>query len=343
MNDIQHHHAELLCHEVVISEGLCLLFLILTTSAATAATASVASTTALDKMSANTANSVGDTATCTTSNERKKFLGANWKCSLETVEQVDDCIFQLNQLWESLPLNEKDAVELCIYPSYCFIDRVRKGLHNKNNNIVVGSQNVYDATGNAGFTGSCTPKMVQSLGGTNVLIGHSDRRNALGESNALIAQKVQQCLAVEGLSVTLTIGETAWQRKTGRALSTLYHQLRVATQSLLVNGGANANNWHNLVIAYEPVWAIGDGATPCSPTEAARVHSALRAWIARRVSPEAAAACRLVYTGSVNAQNAIEYTSLDHVDGSVVGRAGLDMVQLKSIIQTLAASSSAAE
>ena len=260
-------------------------------------------------------------------NKKKLFLAANWKCKLEETKEVDALCDNLNQMWDTLGTDERNKVELCVNPPFVFLDRVRSRLTKE---ISVGSQNVYDARGpNTGNTGTTTPKMLHSLGSEWVLLGHSDRRNNLGEKNDLISEKVQKSLSA-GLGVILTIGELPSQRKWGRALATLRKQLGTAME------GINSDQWHRVVIAYEPVWAVGEGATPCSPEEAQRINSELRSFIAKRVNEDAAAACRLTYTGSVNEENAAAYATLADVDGFVVGRAGLDASKLRSIIQTLA-------
>mmetsp|Transcript_21110 Transcript_21110/g.25951 ORF Transcript_21110/g.25951 Transcript_21110/m.25951 type:complete len:326 (-) Transcript_21110:372-1349(-) len=261
------------------------------------------------------------------SNKNKLFLAANWKCKLEDTIEVDALCDNLNQMWENLGADEKNKVELCVNPPFVFLDRVRSRLTKE---ISVGSQNVYDARGpNTGNTGANTPKMLHSVGTEWVLLGHSDRRNNLGEKDILISDKVKKSLAA-GLGVILTIGELPMQRKLGRALATLRKQLGAAME------GISSDEWHRIVIAYEPVWAVGEGATPCSPEEAQRINFMLRSFIAKRVNEDAAQTCRLTYTGSVNEENAASYASLADVDGFVVGRAGLDANKLRSIIQTLA-------
>jgi len=127
----------------------------------------------------------------------------------------------------------------------------------------------------------------------------------------------------------LTIGETLAVREAGNAINTLLEQLTTATASV------PADDWGRIAVAYEPVWAIGEGATPCSPEETQRVHSALRACISERAGEPAAKKCRLLYTGSVNEKNASQYASLPDVDGFVVGRAGLDADKLMAVCQTL--------
>lgn len=265
-------------------------------------------------------------AECDQKNQ-KKFLGANWKCSLETTEEVDELVGDLNRMWGSLSPGEKSAVELCVNPPSVFLDRVRSRL---TKDIYVGSQNVFDARGpNQGNTGTTTAKMLRAVGSDWVLLGHSDRRNNLGETDELISDKVRKALEA-GMGVILTIGELPTQRRWGLALATLRKQLGVAAKAI------KADEWHRIVVAYEPVWAVGEGATPCSPQEAQRINAALRAFITKNVSADAAAACHLTYTGSVNEENAASYAELEDVDGFVVGRAGLDMTKLRSIIRTLA-------
>ena len=270
------------------------------------------------------------TPTSTSTSTQKLFLGANWKCKLEDTREVDALCDNLNQMWDDLNDEEKSTVELCVHPPYVFLDRVRSRLTPE---ISVGSQNVYDARGpNGGNTGATTPQMLKSIGSEWVLLGHSDRRNNLGENDALIAEKVKESLAA-GLGVVLTIGELPRQRRWGRALATLRKQLGAAMEGI-----TEPDQWHRVVVAYEPVWAVGEGAIPCSPDEAQRINFELRTFITKRAGAEAAAACRLTYTGSVNENNAADYASLVDVDGFVVGRAGLDASKLRSIIKTLALS-----
>lgn len=262
--------------------------------------------------------------------KKKLFIGCNWKCALETTDEVDKLCDDLNQMWGSLSDIEKRKVELCVNPPYVYLDRVRQRLTKE---IILGSQNVFDARGpNIGNTGTTTTTMLKSVGCKSILLGHSDRRNNLFETDELIADKVKKSLSA-GLDVTLTIGELPYQRRWGLALYTLRKQLKAAAK------GIQNNEWDRIVIAYEPVWAVGAGATPCSPEEAQRIGSYIRRWITKSVSSEAASACRLTYTGSVDEQNAMKYASLEDVEGFVVGRAGLDTVKLRSIIHTLANSS----
>mmetsp|Transcript_7497 Transcript_7497/g.9770 ORF Transcript_7497/g.9770 Transcript_7497/m.9770 type:complete len:269 (+) Transcript_7497:60-866(+) len=257
---------------------------------------------------------------------RKLFIGCNWKCSIESRADADKLIDSLNKAWTELTPQIRDAVELSVHPPYVFVDRVRSGL---SESIAVGSQNIYDASfPNMGNTGAITPSMLSKLGAKWVLLGHSDRRNNLGETDELIAAKAAEVLK-EGLSICLTIGETGEQRENNETLTILEKQLSTVANVV------PADAWGRIALAYEPVWAVGVGATPCAPEEAQRIHSALRDWITNNVSADAAQACRITYTGSVNENNAAGYAALSEVDGFVVGRAGLDAIKLSSIIKTL--------
>lgn len=256
--------------------------------------------------------------------EYKFFVGANWKCGLEDVIEVDEFIGKINEKWMAKRESLGD-VEVCVFPPYVFLDRIRRKL---NREMQVGSQNAWDAASGFKCTGVVSAAMLKSVGCKWVLLGHSDRRNVLGETNELLAEKVKRCLD-SGLCVNLTIGETLAVREAGNAINTLLEQLTTATASV------PADDWGRIAVAYEPVWAIGEGATPCSPEETQRVHSALRACISERAGEPAAKKCRLLYTGSVNEKNASQYASLPDVDGFVVGRAGLDADKLMAVCQTL--------
>merc|ERR1740121_1108309 len=148
-------------------------------------------------------------------------------------------------------------VELCVFPPYVFLDSVRQQLRGE---FQVGSQNAWDSAPGFMSTGVVTADMLHEVGCRWVLLGHSDRRNVLGENDAFIAEKVARCLK-NGLCVNLTLGETLELRNAGKALETLQRQLSAAA------AGVPADAWNRVVVAYEPFWATGEGATPCSPEE----------------------------------------------------------------------------
>ena len=251
------------------------------------------------------------------------FLGANWKCSLEDAASVDALVDDLNAMRRADDGADGGAqLELCVNPPHVFLDRVRARLDAR---VRVGAQHA-DARAN---TGATTAAMLKAVGVDWVLLGHSDRRNVLGEGDALIAAAAAECLAA-GLGINLTLGETAAQRAAGDALPTLRRQLAAAAAAV-----PSARDWARVVLAYEPVWAIGPGATPCEAPEAQRVCGALRQWVREHAGDAAAASCRVAYTGSVSEENARGYAALADVDGFVVGRAGLDASKLGAIARAL--------
>ncbi|KAG8458932.1 hypothetical protein KFE25_004266 [Diacronema lutheri] len=253
------------------------------------------------------------------------FVGANWKCALADVAQADALVDAVRVGWAEGKPTLAD-VELCLCPPHVLLGRVveRAGAH-----VRVGAQNVHESVAPlAPGTGVTTAALLRAVGCEWVVLGHSDRRNTYGETDALIADKAHDCLGA-GLAINLTVGETRAQRDAGVAIGTVVAQ--VSAVAARVPEGA----WSRVVIAYEPVWAVGAGATPCTPDETQRVHAEIRAWLRAHVGDDAARACRIVYTGSVTEANAESYARLSEVDGFVVGRAGLDAAALLSICQTL--------
>jgi len=255
----------------------------------------------------------------------------------------------MNAKWLDLPASVRDSVELSVHPPYVFLDRVRQNLDPA---IAVGSQNVYDAGGFGvpgnnckGNTGATSPALLAGLGVEWILLGHSDRRNNLGETDDLIAEKARLALlsnsdsdSASSMGIVLTLGEKKEERDQGRELDVLRKQLLTVAEAI----PGDEATWKKVVLAYEPVWAVGEGATPCAADEAQRIHTVLRQSIREHVSEAAANACRITYTGSVNPENAAGYAGLPDVDGFVVGRAGLDSEKLGAILTTLVETKAAA-
>jgi triosephosphate isomerase len=177
--------------------------------------------------------------------------------------------------------------------------------------IVVGGQDCHEQPKGA-FTGSISAAMLADAGATAVIVGHSERRHGLGETDALVKAKAEAALAA-GLLVVLCIGETEAQWLEGRTLEVLERQLEQSWPA-----GATAER---VVVAYEPVWAIGTGRTP-SLEDIARSHAAIRARLQGLAA--AGAAVAILYGGSVKADNAGEIMAVDGVDGVLVGGASLD-------------------
>eukprot|EP00751_Fragilariopsis_kerguelensis_P020459 CAMPEP_0170886664 /NCGR_PEP_ID=MMETSP0734-20130129/36960_1 /TAXON_ID=186038 /ORGANISM="Fragilariopsis kerguelensis, Strain L26-C5" /LENGTH=222 /DNA_ID=CAMNT_0011273011 /DNA_START=1 /DNA_END=666 /DNA_ORIENTATION=+ len=187
---------------------------------------------------------------------RTLFVATNWKCSIESPVETDKLVDSMNDEWAKLDVEIKNAVELSVHPPYVFLDRVRQKLDPA---IAVGSQNVYDSNfPNKGNTAATTTAMLSNLSIQWILLGHSDRRNNLGEDDALLAEKATLAMK-EGLGIVLTIGEKKDQREAGEALVVLQKQLGTVAAAI----PNDEETWSRVVLAYEPVWAVGEGATPC--------------------------------------------------------------------------------
>eukprot|EP00929_Paragymnodinium_shiwhaense_P104442 TRINITY_DN6887_c0_g1_i2.p1 TRINITY_DN6887_c0_g1~~TRINITY_DN6887_c0_g1_i2.p1 ORF type:complete len:308 (+),score=31.30 TRINITY_DN6887_c0_g1_i2:50-925(+) len=263
--------------------------------------------------------------------QRQLFVGCNWKCSLEDVTAVDHLIGELNKSCTSEFI---DNVEVCVFPPYPYLQRVRRQLAGE---MTIGAQSVWEASSPlSSTTGTVTGAMLKEAGCKWVLLGHADRRHALGETDDLIGEKVRRCLDA-GLSVNLTVGDTGKERQAGLTDEVLVRQLTDAFK------GVQIEDWSRIVIAYEPVWAVGAGAQPCEPKEAQRVLRLLRAWVGREHGSDASVRCRVVYTGSVNESNAAEYACLPDNDGFVVGRAGLDALKLRDVCAALVRSKASSQ
>jgi len=190
--------------------------------------------------------------------------------------------------------------------------------------VGVAAQNCYKAAKGA-FTGELSPAMIQDCGAHWVILGHSERRNVFGETDQLIGEKVGFALQ-SGLSVIPCIGEKLEEREAGITNDVCFKQLEAIAK--------NVSDWSRVVIAYEPVWAIGTGKT-ATPDQAQEVHLAIRGWLTSHVSPEVAEATRILYGGSVTAANCRELAKCADIDGSLVGGASLkkDFIQIVNATQ----------
>ena len=199
--------------------------------------------------------------------------------------------------------------EVVVAPPAIYLDFVRKELRK---DISVAAQNVYK-TDSGAFTGETSAKMALDCGATWVYLGHSERRHVFCESDELTGEKVAHALA-SGLKVVACVGEKQDERINNKTEEVVDRQM--------VAIAANVSDWNKVVIAYEPVWAIGTGLT-ASPAQAQAVHAHIRAWLASNYTPEIAAAIRIVYGGSVTAKNCVELAMNADVDGFLVGGASL--------------------
>ncbi|XP_050384779.1 triosephosphate isomerase, cytosolic [Argentina anserina] len=235
---------------------------------------------------------------------RKFFVGGNWKCN-GTLDEVKKIVNLLND--GKVP--SSDVVEVVVSPPYVFLPLVKSTLRS---DFHVAAQNCWVKKGGA-FTGEVSAEMLKNLEVPWVILGHSERRALLGETNEFVGDKVAYALS-QGLKVIACVGETLEQREAGSTMEVVAAQTKAIAEKV--------KDWTNIVLAYEPVWAIGTGKV-ASPAQAQEVHCELRKWLHANTSPEVAATTRIIYGGSVNGANSKELAGQPDLDGFLVGGASL--------------------
>lgn len=244
---------------------------------------------------------------------RRPMVAGNWKMH-GTRASVAELIEGLRNL--ALP----GGVDVAVFPPSLFINRVIEGLQGKA--ITVGAQNSAVEPMQGALTGEIAPSQLVDAGCGLVLVGHSERRQLIGESDEVLNRKFAAAQAC-GLKPVLCIGETLEQREAGKTLEVVGRQLGSIMEELGVEAFVNA------VIAYEPVWAIGTGLT-ATPQQAQDVHAAIRAQLAAE-NAEVARNVRLLYGGSVKAANAAELFGMPDIDGGLIGGASLNADEFGAI------------
>ncbi|XP_020241944.1 triosephosphate isomerase, cytosolic-like isoform X3 [Asparagus officinalis] len=235
---------------------------------------------------------------------RKFFVGGNWKCN-GTTEGVKKIVTILNEA----EVPSEDVVEVVVSPPFLFLPLVKSLLRS---DFSVAAQNCWVRRGGA-FTGEISAEMLVNLGIPWVILGHSERRLLLGESNEFVGDKVAYAIS-QGLKVIACVGETLEQRESGSTMEVVATQMKAIADKL--------SDWTNIVLAYEPVWAIGTGKV-ATPAQAQEVHAGLRKLLQTNVSAEVAASTRIIYGGSVNGSNCKELAAEPDIDGFLVGGASL--------------------
>ena len=236
--------------------------------------------------------------------QRKYIIGGNWKCN-GTVQSIKDLVGDVLNKAEF----SADRVEVVVAPISIHIASVKALLKDS---IKVAAQNM-STTGNGAFTGEISGEQLRDFDIEWVLIGHSERRVVFGESNETVAAKVGRAQDV-GLNAILCLGESLEQREAEQTNAHLKAQLDSAKDSI--------KDWSKIVLAYEPIWAIGTGKT-ATPEIAEAAHAYIRSWLSENVSEEVSAATRIQYGGSVNAKNAETLIAQPNIDGFLVGGASL--------------------
>lgn len=236
---------------------------------------------------------------------RKLFVGGNWK-SNGNLKFVNEHIIDIINL---LAYNT-DKVEVMVAPTTLHIPLAKKLIYP---NILLAAQNISPFHQGA-YTGEVTADQLKDFGLNWAIIGHSERRNLFSETDQTIAQKVFEAHK-EGLHVVLCIGEKLDDREKGKTWEVCRKQLEAVKEKKGVD-------WKKVVIAYEPVWAIGTGKV-ATPEQAQEVHAQIRKWLETAISPEIAKETRIIYGGSVDDKNCDSLIKQQDIDGFLVGGASL--------------------
>jgi triosephosphate isomerase len=252
------------------------------------------------------------------SSVRRPFIAGNWKMHGSLAANAA----LLDEMLKGLPSGD-DAAEVAVFAPYPYLDQVSRLA--ARSRLAWGAQDVscHDA---GAYTGEVAASMLQDFGCRYALVGHSERRRLHGESDALIARKFY-ALAATGIVPVLCLGETLAERQAGETLSVVFRQLDAA----LAHGDMLAHG--DVVLAYEPVWAIGAGLA-ATPEAAEAVHLALRSHVAAQ-DAAMAARLRIVYGGSVKAANAAALFAMPNIDGALVGGAALQADEFLAICRAI--------
>jgi len=245
---------------------------------------------------------------------RKQIVAGNWKMNND---YVDSELF-VAKLLKAL---KHTTTEVIIAPPFTSLLASSNSV--KGSQVIVAAQNMYFAE-NGAYTGEVSAGMLKSVGVKTVILGHSERRAYFNETDAVLAKKVDTALAHD-MRVIFCFGEELEDRKTGNEEAIVEAQIKNALFHL------PASAWEHIVLAYEPVWAIGTGET-ASPEQAQEMHAFIRKTIANHYSTELADQVSILYGGSVKPANAKEIFSKTDVDGGLIGGAALDVEQFIAII-----------
>ncbi|MEW5758158.1 MAG: triose-phosphate isomerase [Candidatus Omnitrophota bacterium] len=246
---------------------------------------------------------------------RKVIIAGNWKMN-KTVKEAVELVNELNR-----SLYEIDNVEIVVCPPFTALETIADMLNSSN--IKLGAQNMHWEISGA-YTGEISGQMLKELGVENVIIGHSERRQFFGESDETINKKIKAALKI-GLTPIFCVGENLNQREKNLTLDIIRTQVEGGLKDL------TKEDVQNLVIAYEPVWAIGTGKTATS-AQAQEVHKFIRELLVKNFGDTTAQIIRIQYGGSVKPANIKELISQPDIDGALVGGASLDAKNFIEIV-----------
>ncbi len=246
---------------------------------------------------------------------RTPIIAGNWKL----FKTVGEAVALIDELKPAVSTSV--GVEIVIAPVFTALSAVVTAT--EGSQIKVAAQDCFWEEEGA-YTGEVSPKLLKDVGCSHVIIGHSERRQYFGETDETVNRKAKAALA-DGLTVLMCVGETLAEREAGNTFSVVEKQVTSGLQ------GLSAADLQQLVIAYEPVWAIGTGRT-ASDEQAQEVHAAIRSLVAKLYSHEVADAIRILYGGSVKPENVKGLMAQPDIDGALVGGASLKADSFAGIV-----------
>ncbi|MDW3178614.1 MAG: triose-phosphate isomerase [Acidimicrobiia bacterium] len=252
--------------------------------------------------------------------ERKPIISGNWKMNLNHFEAIQ----LVQKLSYALTKDDVEAVDVTIHPPFTDLRSIQTVLEADKIPIALGAQNCHWESSGA-YTGEIAPTMLAKLNVSFVIAGHSERRQMFGETNEDVNRKVKAILKAE-MTPIMACGETLEQREAGEMESHIVEQI---TEGL---AGVKADQVAGIVIAYEPIWAIGTGAT-ATPEDAQEVCALVRATVADLYNKSTADKVRIQYGGSVKPGTAPELMSQPDIDGALIGGAALSAEDFAHCIQ----------
>lgn len=250
---------------------------------------------------------------------RRVWIGTGWKMN-KTLAEAERYALRLRQYVEE----RERGIKIFIVPPFTVLSRVCGLL--AGSPVRVGAQNMHWEERGA-FTGEISPLMVKDCGAGLVELGHSERRSECGETDFTVNKKVLAALR-HGLRPLICVGETAVEKQFGIAREHVVRQIKIALK------GVDAEEINNVILAYEPVWAIGDAGTPAEPHYANTMQGWIREGISELYGDDTAHRAPVLYGGSVNLQNAEPLLRQPHIDGLFVGRAAWEVESFIALIET---------
>ena len=249
---------------------------------------------------------------------RTPLISGNWKM-YKTVPEAVETVVQLKEA-----VKDVSGREIVIAPPFVSLVSMAEVL--KGSNITLAAQNVFWEEEGA-FTGEVSPAMLRSAGCTYTIIGHSERRQYFGETDETVNKKIKKTID-GGLKVIACIGESLEERESGKTFSVLKTQISEGLK------GRNPSQMENIVIAYEPVWAIGTGKT-ATTAQAKEAHQFIRNRVEEQYGKEVSEKTRILYGGSVKPENIDELMAEEDIDGVLVGGASLKVESFARIVKFL--------